>query len=178
MWGTGLFKANACDFCDDVMTELADISLGDAWVKPFSRDGRGNSVIVTRSREAEGLMCDGVNNHELQLVSMSRDMMVSTQQGSFNHRHDGLYVRIKLRLMQRLAIPAKRHASRVLWPDVWVVQYLRSASRKRSLAEWVQTKNCDHFDSEMKSTLTQLRLATRLLNYRKSMIRSMKAWVR
>ena len=29
MWGTGLFKANACDFCDDV-TAVKDISLGDA----------------------------------------------------------------------------------------------------------------------------------------------------
>lgn len=28
MWGTGLFKANACDYCDDVTTELADLSLG------------------------------------------------------------------------------------------------------------------------------------------------------
>lgn len=35
MWGTGLFKANSCDFCDDVTTELADISLGDAWLEPF-----------------------------------------------------------------------------------------------------------------------------------------------
>ena len=53
MWGTGFFKANACDFCDDVVTELADISLGDAWLEPYSKDGRGTSVIVTRSPLAE-----------------------------------------------------------------------------------------------------------------------------
>jgi coenzyme F420-reducing hydrogenase beta subunit len=42
MWGTGLFKSNACDFCDDVTTELADVSL-DAWI-PYNKDGLGNSV--------------------------------------------------------------------------------------------------------------------------------------
>jgi coenzyme F420 hydrogenase subunit beta len=41
MWGTGLFKANACDFCDDVTTELADISLGDAWYRPTIKAVRG-----------------------------------------------------------------------------------------------------------------------------------------
>src|SRR5690606_2922004 len=44
MWGTGLFKANPCDFCEDVATELADISLGDAWIPPYSADGKGTNV--------------------------------------------------------------------------------------------------------------------------------------
>lgn len=50
MWGTGLFKANACDFCDDVTTELSDISLGDAWLWPYNKDGKGTNVIITRSK--------------------------------------------------------------------------------------------------------------------------------
>lgn len=178
MWGTGLFKANACDYCDDVMTELADISLGDAWIKPFDRDGRGNSVIVTRSPEAEGLMCDGSRTNELQLVPLSRDMMVASQQGSFNHRHDGLYVRIRLRLMQRRATPAKRYWGMILWPDVWMVQYLRSVSRRRSLAEWVAYEDCNEFDRAMRSTLINLKFATRILNYRRSLIRKVKEWFR
>ena len=41
MWGTGMFKANACDFCDDVTSELADISIGDAWISSHINDGRG-----------------------------------------------------------------------------------------------------------------------------------------
>ena len=53
MWGTGMFKCNACDFCDDVTTELADISLGDAWLPPFNHDGKGTNVIVTRSALAK-----------------------------------------------------------------------------------------------------------------------------
>ena len=31
-WGLGFFKYKACDFCDDVVAETADVSLGDAWL--------------------------------------------------------------------------------------------------------------------------------------------------
>src|SRR5690606_17900611 len=56
MWGTGLFKSHACDFCDDVTTELADISLGDAWIPPYNKEGLGTSVIVTRTKTADLLI--------------------------------------------------------------------------------------------------------------------------
>jgi len=67
LWGTGLFKNNACDFCDDVTTELADISLGDAWLAPFDKDGKGTNVIVTRSALAESLIKKGIENRDLEV---------------------------------------------------------------------------------------------------------------
>ena len=60
MWGSGMFKNNACDFCDDVTTELADISLGDAWLNPYNQDGKGTNVMVTRSKLAEDLINEGI----------------------------------------------------------------------------------------------------------------------
>ena len=33
---------------DDVVTETADISFGDAWVEPYSSGGRGTNVIIVR----------------------------------------------------------------------------------------------------------------------------------
>src|SRR5699024_5729330 len=60
MWGTGLFKANACDFCNDVTTELADISLGDAWLDEYKMDGLGNSIIITRSTIANEIIKKGI----------------------------------------------------------------------------------------------------------------------
>lgn len=174
MWGTGLFKANACDFCDDVMTELADISLGDAWIQPFSRDGRGNSVIVTRSNLAETLMREGMQSGALALSALSQETMVSSQQGSFNHRHDGLYARVQARIRRRLPTPAKRHGHQRVLPDVWLVQRLRSLSRARSLKAWHDQPDAEAFDAAMQPTLQKLRLATRLLNYRKALVRRWK----
>lgn len=48
-WGAGFFQNSACNFCDDVVAETADISFGDAWVEPYSSDGRGTNVVVVRS---------------------------------------------------------------------------------------------------------------------------------
>ena len=50
-WGAGFFQNPACDWCDDVVAETADIAFGDAWVEPYSSDGRGTNVVVVRSRE-------------------------------------------------------------------------------------------------------------------------------
>jgi coenzyme F420-reducing hydrogenase beta subunit len=33
-WGAGFFQNPACDWCDDVVGETADVSFGDAWVEP------------------------------------------------------------------------------------------------------------------------------------------------
>jgi coenzyme F420-reducing hydrogenase beta subunit len=33
-WGAGFFQNPACDMCDDVVAETADIAFGDAWVEP------------------------------------------------------------------------------------------------------------------------------------------------
>ena len=48
-WGAGFFQSPACDACDDVVAETADVSFGDAWVEPYSSDGRGTNVVVVRS---------------------------------------------------------------------------------------------------------------------------------
>ena len=85
----------ACDFCDDVVTELADISLGDAWLEPYNLDGRGTSLIITRSPLAESIIKEGISNSRLTVNSLTSETMKASQQGSYNHRHEGLYVRIK-----------------------------------------------------------------------------------
>lgn len=65
MWGTGMFKNNACDFCDDVTTEFAVISLGDAWLNPYNQDGKGTNVMITRSQVAESFIEKGIESKNL-----------------------------------------------------------------------------------------------------------------
>jgi coenzyme F420-reducing hydrogenase beta subunit len=81
MWGSGLFKSRACDFCTDVLTELADISLGDAWLPRYRRDGMGNSIIVTRSKLADEIIRTGIENKELTVQSADVEKMVRSQGG-------------------------------------------------------------------------------------------------
>lgn len=168
MWGTGLFKANACDFCDDVTTELADISLGDAWLEPFNKDGKGTNVIVTRSELADKIIREGMKNNELSVDPLSLERFLSSQQGSFNHRQKGLGYRIELAKKQGKTIPPKRHDEEKIPIDFNWVQKQRLKVRKKSLKIWRETKNASHFDSEIKKDLQRLYRLTKIYHYRKA----------
>ena len=161
MWGSGLFKANACDFCDDVTTELADISLGDAWIEPYSKDGLGNNVVVTRSALAQKIITQGIESLDLQLSPLKLDLFISSQQGSFNHRHDGLYYRIQESYKNGIKIPKKRYGYKKLPIHLMLVQKYRRAVRKNSLDSWEKFRAISPFEKEIKRSITALSLATK-----------------
>lgn len=171
MWGTGLFKANACDFCDDVTTELADISLGDAWINPFAKDGRGTNVVVTRSALADAIINHGIKSEELEMKALSLERFLDSQKGSFNHRHTGLKIRIHQAKRNNKPIPVKRYDNESVSIDFKLVQMLRMKVRRKSLELWKETKNAQIFDEKMKKYLRKLQIATRLYHYKKSIVR-------
>lgn len=162
MWGSGLFKANACDYCDDVTTELADVSLGDAWLEPYSRDGKGHNVIVARSPLATEILKEGASLGDLELEELPMDRFLASQQGSFNHRHDGLALRIELAIKAGMKVPPKRYGTIRLPFYLKVVQMARRKSRAKSLEIW--QKHCDatKFDQEMSLVMLRLRIFTRV----------------
>ena len=166
MWGTGLFKANACEFCDDVATELADVSLGDAWLPPFSNDGHGTNVIVTRSLLADNLIQEGVKASKIQVENLSLERFLASQQGSFNHRHTGLPVRLKQARVKNIPISPKRFGSEKVTMDFKIIQNLRMKIRQKSLDTWKDIPNAKSFDENMKNYLTWLRISTRIYHYR------------
>lgn len=174
MWGTGLFKGNACDFCDDVVTELADISLGDAWLRPYSLDGRGTSVIITRSPLAESIIQEGIASSMIAVEAITPETMRKSQQGSYNHRHEGLYVRLKEAKIKGVPIAPKRYGKKPVTPDVFIVQILRRITRKKSLEVWRQVKTGDEFDKKMEKTLSYLTLATKVTQYKRGAIKRLK----
>ncbi|MGV0953524.1 MAG: Coenzyme F420 hydrogenase/dehydrogenase, beta subunit C-terminal domain [Fluviibacter sp.] len=162
MWGTGLFKANACDFCDDVTTELADISLGDAWLRPYDQDGSGHNVVVSRSAIADKILQEGLVCGELVLESLSQALFVASQQGSFNHRHEGIGTRVQMAKRAGRAVPPKRFGSKKLPFHLKLVQRARRRTRLSSLEIWAKHKNAEEFDKLMKPKLVKLQFVTRL----------------
>jgi coenzyme F420 hydrogenase subunit beta len=170
MWGTGLFKANACDYCDDVTTELADLSLGDAWLEPYSQDGSGTNVIVTRSNLAEKIIRSGVEKNDLYIEELSEDRFIASQQGSFNHRHDGLAYRIKLGMTPADVIPPKRFNDFKLSPLLKLIHFLRVQTRKKSLDIWAKEKNAAYFDNKIRGLLFLLKFFTRINHYQRRLI--------
>lgn len=160
MWGTGLFKANACDFCDDVTTELADISVGDAWIQPYVEDGKGTSVVVTRSKAADRLIKNAILKNKVQLESLCLSTFLESQRGSFNHRQKALSFRIKREEKQSKIIPPKRFVEEKISLPEKIVQLLRRKSRSEGLLIWKEFSEAQYFDVKMTKILKSLRLAT------------------
>ena len=93
-WGAGFFQNPACNWCDDVVAETADVSFGDAWVEPYSSDGRGTNVMIVRSQELHGMIEQARSAGRLQLELVDADFIARTQAAGLRHRRDGLSYRL------------------------------------------------------------------------------------
>ena len=106
-WGAGFFMNNACNFCDDVMAETSDVSFGDAWVEPYSSDGRGTNVVVVRSAVVEQLISNAIENKRLQLQTVDGAFVEQTQAAGLRQRREGLAYRLTWARPQQVK-PVKR----------------------------------------------------------------------
>lgn len=162
MWGTGLFKSRACDFCTDVMTELADISLGDAWLPEYKQDGMGNSVVVTRTSLADEIVKQGIYNGDLSVREVSSDIAARTQSGGFNHKQRAVKFRLLVEESKGERIPPyirKRMLNQSSIPEIFV-QILRNRTRSKSILTWRRTKDNRLFVRQMRSSLRHLSAVT------------------
>jgi coenzyme F420-reducing hydrogenase beta subunit len=93
-WGAGFFMNSACNFCDDVVAETADISFGDAWVEPYSSDWKGTNVVVIRSAIIKEVIMKGRTEARLQLEEVSPTFVAQTQAAGLRQRRQGLAYRL------------------------------------------------------------------------------------
>lgn len=105
-WGMGLFKYHACDFCDDVLAETADISMGDAWLPGYTKDPMGANVVVTRSEQAQRVL--DAHREELELDELSPEAVRQSQAAGLRHRREGLAHRLAVADAQGVSRPIKR----------------------------------------------------------------------
>lgn len=114
-WGLGYFKYNACDFCDDVLAETADVTFGDAWLPKYAEDDLGTNVIVVRNPEIAIILDEHAD--EIQLFDSSPDEIYQSQAGGFRHRRQGLSYRIETKRARGEWVPTKRRFTGVQAPS-------------------------------------------------------------
>lgn len=174
MWGTGFFKANACDFCDDVTSELADISLGDAWIDPYKKDGLGTSIVITRTDIADQIISEGLSKGELVLDIIPAETAINSQQGGFNHRQDAQSIRVRKAIADGVRLPPKRFSGGNVPLDVYFVQHLRRIVRGKTLQLWTIKASAEYLDKHIKKYISQLKLVTRLSRRIRSVSKKIK----
>lgn len=162
MWGSGYFKSLACDVCDDVTTELADVSLGDAWLPDYQSDGKGQNVIVTRSKIADDLIREGIRSGSLAVAPLPLNDFLRSQRGSFNHRHIALKYRLAVLHSKGVETPPKRYDTQDISWRFKLVQNCRMKTRSQSLKVWREVRNAESFERKMSPLKNRLRILTEL----------------
>lgn len=80
-WGQGLFKSRQSDFSEDAFNLTADVSLGDAWLPPYTADPNGNNVVIVRNPLIDDLLKSGVSAGVLSLTEMTVKDIERSQPG-------------------------------------------------------------------------------------------------
>lgn len=92
-WGLGFFKHHACDFCDDIAGELADATLGDAWLPKYINDSNGTNILIVRNATINKLLEQ--YEEEIVIEHANVDDFYNSQAGNFRNRREGLLVRVQ-----------------------------------------------------------------------------------
>lgn len=152
-WGQGYFKTKASDFTDDVMNETADITLGDAWLPEYTKDSKGNNVIVVRNPVIDDLIKEGIKSGRLNLDKVDKEIIFKSQAAHYRHTHDELAYRLYKRDETNEWRPKKRiEASSDIPLLRRKVQDLREEISTQSHIVYkkaVELDNLDYFKTEM-----------------------------
>jgi coenzyme F420 hydrogenase subunit beta len=162
-WGMGYFKPNACDSCDDVFAETADVAAMDAWLPQYVKDGEGWSLIVIRSKLVEDVIRQASAKGDVVIEDTSLDDVVLSQLGGLNHRRKMLGYRQWLARKQWH--PKKRETANYQYPLILrVEQRLRIMLRDRSrtVFERTQSMPITVFKQKMKPYELAHKVVTRL----------------
>lgn len=107
-WGMGMLKNAACDFCDDVFSETAEVAIGDAWLPQYVGDWRGTNIVVVRDSRMLSLLLEGQSSGRIVLRNLDARMVAESQAGGLRHRREGLSYRIALKDQEGVWRPRKR----------------------------------------------------------------------
>jgi coenzyme F420-reducing hydrogenase beta subunit len=162
-WGFNFFRNSACDFCDDVFAETADVAVGDAWLPGYEIDGAGNSVIVIRNPAIGDLILNGINTNRLNLNVATQEEISLSQAGGLRDRREGLGYRLARKVSHKLWHPVKRVLP---FPDRFLtfrrlIYTLRSEAGEASHYYWresLKLKNLGWFIHKMNQKTRLIKL--------------------
>lgn len=166
-WGMGYFKPEACEYCDDVFAETADIAAMDAWLPRYVKDPAGWSLVVVRAPAVQSIVENGISEGLLVTEKISTSDLAESQRGGLNHRHNALPYRLwRNKAKWR---PIKRQVASPNYPLILKIEqnaraYLRMASR----SNWLTTGHLGDFDKfQRKMRVPELiyKLITKIKRY-------------
>jgi coenzyme F420 hydrogenase subunit beta len=91
-----LFTPKRCAMCPDETNELADISVGDAWLPELKHGLGGESIIVTRTKYGEEILNQAYRAGTISLRSICSERVKSSQADPLKFKKDDLDTRLSI----------------------------------------------------------------------------------
>lgn len=159
-WGHNFFRYKACDYCDDLMAETADIVIGDAWLPQYIEDPRGHNVIVCRNPVIDELLLNAQAEGRISIEAISSEEVVESQPGGFRDRREGLNYRVGKARANGEWVPDKRFVTVKRTPFVRKHAYdARMALREKSsplFKEALEKNDLSHFTTNIQPLIQRL----------------------
>ncbi len=134
IWWYGYFKHNACNYCDDVFAEVADVVFMDAWLKGYVEQSEGFSIALLRNREIEKLFIHGDAALELSLQEISIEDVIESQKSALMKKRSDLADRLKLvekgAYVPRKRVSPARRVNPMIRLRFWLADTMRTQVRK------------------------------------------------
>ncbi|TCD47537.1 Coenzyme F420 hydrogenase/dehydrogenase, beta subunit C-terminal domain [Chlorobium sp. N1] len=173
----GAMMPDACNYCDDVVGETSDLTIGDAWLPRYALDSRGKNMIVSRNPELTALMQRADRDGRIVIEPMTAKEAADAQSGGFRQRREGLAHRLARRRLGGLWVPIKRDLPDMVRPGllrarIYDLREQVSVRSRKSFRRALDQRDLSVYEREMATTFKQLRLmeifasATRIASVR------------
>jgi coenzyme F420-reducing hydrogenase beta subunit len=180
IWYDRYFTPKACNFCDDVFAELADVCFMDAWLPGYSKDPNGHSIVIVRNKKLADIFSRAADNSTIERTYINIAEVIRSQQGVLDAKRGDLLERRHWAENDGQAVPQKRFylcrprlspVRRLLIKLTWRIS-------KRSPKKWLESgKSLQRFEQEflpLASKLKRLRLIYKCLILTPAFIRKMR----
>ena len=89
-----MYVPKRCLLCADLMNELADISVGDAWIKGIDKNGW--STVIVRTEKGKTLFKEAINHNHLGYKKISREDLLKSHSHLIRYKKRKVFVRLNL----------------------------------------------------------------------------------
>lgn len=160
-WTNRWFTPNACNYCDDVFAECADIACMDAWLPEYMGESEGTSLVLVRSPLVQKIIEEG---NDLSLHSIPVEKVIQSQGGVLAVKRQHLAHRLYLDHMKGVTVPKKRvDQKRSRNPFLRQEVVLKERMRKISRETWITgVHDLESFRQTMQPDLKRLQISNRV----------------
>lgn len=96
-WLRGYFKPNACNFCDDIFAEVADVVYMDAWLERYINDPKGTNFAIVRNSSVLEILKTAACEGRIFLENIPIEAVLQSQRGVTEFKRSLLTDRLTFR---------------------------------------------------------------------------------